>query len=106
MKLEDGSQHKNLRIWSLANGEQVASFSQKAQEGWDVQYTTSESHALRLVGPDVQVYNPKDWAAGIVEKLKVEGCSSFSLSPGANPSIAVFVPEKKVRNFQSDSTYM
>jgi translation initiation factor 2A len=86
-----------MRIWSLTTGEEVASFTQKAQEGWDVQYTASESHALRLSGTDIQVYNPSDWAAGIVEKLKVEGCSSFSLSPGANPSVAVFVPEKKVR---------
>jgi translation initiation factor 2A len=49
------------------------------------------------VGPDIQVYTPSDWSAGIVEKLKVEGCTLLSLSPGANPSLAVFVPEKKVR---------
>lgn len=33
-KLEDGAQHKNLRIWSLSTGDEVASFTQKSQEGW------------------------------------------------------------------------
>lgn len=31
-----------------------------------------------------------------MDKLKVEGASSVSLSPGLNPSVAVFVAEKKV----------
>lgn len=96
MKLEDGSQHKNLRIFSVSTGEQLTSFSQKSQEGWDVQYTISESHAVRLVSQEVQVYSPSDWSAGIVSKLKVEGSTSVSLSPGLNPSLAVFVAEKKV----------
>jgi translation initiation factor 2A len=95
-KLEDGSQHKNLRVFSIETGEQVASFSQKSQEGWDLQYTPTETHALRLVGPDIQVYHPADWAKGIADKLHVEGMTNFSLSPGANPSVAVFVAEKKV----------
>jgi translation initiation factor 2A len=34
VKLEDGAQHKNLRVWSVATGEEVTSFTQKAQEGW------------------------------------------------------------------------
>lgn len=32
---------------------------------------------------------------GIWKKLRVEGLTSFSLSPGTNPSIAVFLPERK-----------
>lgn len=95
VKLEDGSQHKNLRVWSVATGEEVVAFTQKAQEGWDLQYTDSESHAVRTVGPDVQVFNPSDWNAGVVDKLKVEGLASVSLSPGKNPSLAVFIGERK-----------
>ena len=68
--------------------------SQKAQEGWDLQYTISESHAVRMVGQEVQVFRPADWAKGVTDKLKVEGASSVTLSPGLNPSLAVFVPEK------------
>lgn len=56
----------------------------------------SESHAIRLVTQEIQVYRPADWGKGIVDKLRVEGASMVSLSPGLNPSIAVFVAEKKV----------
>ncbi|KZT37220.1 translation initiation factor eIF-2A [Sistotremastrum suecicum HHB10207 ss-3] len=94
-KLEEGQQHKNHRVFSLATGSQLTSFTQKSQDSWDLQYTSSESHAIRLVGPEIQVFEPADWEKGIVDKLRVEGCSSVTLSPGLNPSLAVFVGEKK-----------
>ena len=97
VKLEDGAQHKNHRVFSVSTGEELIAFSQKAQEGWDLQYTISESHAIRLVGPDIQVYRPAEWSNGIIDKFKVEGAASVVLSPGLNPSVAVFVAEKKVR---------
>lgn len=95
VKLGDGTQHKNLRVFSISTGQELISFSQKYQDAWDVQYTISESHAIRLVGSEIHVFNPSDWGKGIVDRLKVEGASSVTLSPGLNPSIAVFVPEKK-----------
>ncbi|KAF8309745.1 translation initiation factor eIF-2A [Clavulina sp. PMI_390] len=98
VKLEDGAQHKNLRVWKVATGEEVTSFTQKNQDEdkkWDLQYTSNESHAVRTAGPDIQVFSPSDWAKGVVDKLKVEGLTSISLSPGRNPTIAVFVGEKK-----------
>ncbi|KAG6849912.1 hypothetical protein H0H93_003780 [Arthromyces matolae] len=95
VKLEDGAQHKNLRIFSASTGEELTSFSQKSQNDWDVQYTISESHAVRLVSGEIQVYRPAEWSKGIVDKLKVEGAAMVSLSPGLNPSIAIFVAEKK-----------
>ncbi|KAF8209299.1 eukaryotic translation initiation factor eIF2A-domain-containing protein [Mycena galopus ATCC 62051] len=95
VKLEDGSQHKNLRVFSSSTGEELIAFTQKGQDGWDLQYTISESHAIRLVGPEIQVFRPSEWSKGVVDKLKVEGATSVSLSPGLNPSVAVFVAEKK-----------
>jgi translation initiation factor 2A len=53
VKLEDGTQHKNLRVFSSSTAEELISFSQKAQEGWDLQYTISESHAIRLVASEI-----------------------------------------------------
>ncbi|CAE6434537.1 unnamed protein product [Rhizoctonia solani] len=95
-KLEEGAQHKNLRIWSVADGAELTSFTQKAQEGWTLQFTTNESHALRVVGQDVQVFSPAEWEKGVVDKLRVEGVTSVSISPAAqNPSLAVFIGEKK-----------
>ena len=96
VKLEDGAQHKNHRVFSVSTGEELIAFSQKSQEGWDLQYTISESHAIRLVGADIQVYRPAEWSKGIADKLKVEGATSVVLSLGLNPSVAVFVAEKKV----------
>jgi translation initiation factor 2A len=95
IKIEDGAQHKNLRIFSVSTGEELISFSQKYQDSWDVQYTISESHAIRLVGSEIHVFNPAEWGKGIVDRLKVEGASTVTLSPGLNPSVAIFVPEKK-----------
>lgn len=94
-KSEAGEQHKNHRIFSASTGEQLLALSQKAQEGWDVQYTITESHAIRLVGQEVQIFNPVDWSAGVIDKIRVEGASQAVLSPGLNPSLAVFIPEKK-----------
>jgi uncharacterized protein with WD repeat len=104
VKLEDGVQHKNLRVFSVSTGEELISFSQKSQESWDLQYTISESHAIRLVSSDIQVFRPAEWSKGIVDKLKVEGATSVSLSPGLNPSVAVFVAEKKVGRFHDAAT--
>ncbi|KAK2460701.1 hypothetical protein APHAL10511_007171 [Amanita phalloides] len=95
VKSEDGAQYKNLRVFSVSTGEELISFSQKSQEGWNLQYTISESHAIRLVGSEIQVYRPADWSHGIIDKLKIEGATSISLSPGLNPSVAVFAAERK-----------
>ncbi|KZV79314.1 translation initiation factor eIF-2A [Exidia glandulosa HHB12029] len=92
-KLEDGAQHKNLRIWSVATGQQVTGFTSKGTESWDVQYTANESHAVRAVSGDVQAFSPaNDWQ--LFGKARVENCTSVSVSPGKNPSVAVFVAEK------------
>ena len=103
VKLEDGAQHKNLRVFSVSTGEELIAFTQKSQEGWDLQYTISESHAIRLVSQDIQVFRPAEWSAGVVDRLKVEGAASVTLSLGLNPSVAVFVPEKKVRVLHLDT---
>lgn len=95
VKLEDGAQHKNLRVFSVSTGEELIAFSQKSQENWDIQYTVSESHAVRLVAQEIQVFRPAEWSKGIIDKLRVENAAMLSVSPGLNPSIAVFVAEKK-----------
>lgn len=43
----------------------------------------------------MQVFDPLDWSRGVIDKLRVEGCTSVSLSPGLNPHVAVFIAEKK-----------
>ncbi|KAI9621483.1 hypothetical protein KEM48_007718 [Puccinia striiformis f. sp. tritici PST-130] len=71
--VEEGAQHKNLRLWDITTGEEVASFSQKSQEGWMLQFTEDESRVLRLVSGEVQVFDPTSFGSGVVSKLKLEG---------------------------------
>lgn len=80
----------------MSTGDELASFTQKTAEAWDLQFTISESHAIRVVSQEIQVFSPADWSQGVVDKLKVEGVKSVALSPGLNPSLAVFVAEKSV----------
>ncbi|KAH0830244.1 hypothetical protein J3R83DRAFT_1604 [Lanmaoa asiatica] len=60
LKLEDGAQHKNLRTFSVSTGRGLIAFTQKSQKNWDLQYTISISHAVRLVSQEVQVFRPAD----------------------------------------------
>ncbi|KAG1719591.1 uncharacterized protein EDB91DRAFT_1288264 [Suillus paluster] len=78
VKLE-GAQHKNLCVFYASTGEELISFTQKSQENWDLQYTISESHAIRLVAQEIQVYRPAEWGKGIADRLRVEGASMVSL---------------------------
>lgn len=61
-----------------------------------LQYSEDESRAVRLVSNELHVFNTADFSAGILEKLRVEGVTSCSLSPGRYPSVALFIAEKKV----------
>ena len=109
----------------MRSGQAIAGFSQKSIENWLVlvamgsaprgmltanpgtrrhlQYTSDESRAIRCVTNEVHVYNPRDWSAGIVDKVRLEGVTSVSLSPGQNPNVAMFVAEKKVRSSSSSA---
>ncbi|BGP36325.1 hypothetical protein JCM10449v2_000224 [Rhodotorula kratochvilovae] len=87
--------HRNLRVWDVATGQELASFSQKAQDGWAIQYTSDETKAVRSVTNEVHVYNTASWEAGIADKVRLEGVTSVSVSPGPNPNLALFVAEKK-----------
>lgn len=91
-----------MQIWSTPAFEteseevqEVVSFTQKLQEGWKLQFTEDESCALRGIQNEVHILDPaKNFS--LTDKLRIENIANFSLSPGKNPSVAVFVPEKKV----------
>lgn len=62
-----------------------------------LQYTEDESKVVRIVTNEVHVLDPKNFGNGIAEKLRLEGVTSFSISPGTtNACVALFVAEKKV----------
>lgn len=55
--------------------------------------TSTRAQASRTVPPP-KILLILIWP-GVSKKLRVEGLAAFSLSPGSNPSIAVFIPERK-----------
>lgn len=64
---------------------------------------------LRHAGPEIQIFVPSNWAEGPTAKIRIEGLTTAILSPGANPSVASFVPEKsgtpgsiKIHNLQGE----
>ena len=104
-KDENGDAVKNLKVWLVvdekANAEgvekeTVGRFVQKSQTGWNLQYTFDEKFCARVVTNEVQIYESHDLTK-VWNKLRVEGVADFAVSPGKNHSIAVFIPERKVR---------
>ncbi|KOS17508.1 Eukaryotic translation initiation factor 2A [Escovopsis weberi] len=100
-KDEAGDATKNLKVWrtveeGVAAAEKMAvgQFVQKQQGGWNLQYTDDEKYCARLVTNEVQFFESHDLVT-VWNKLRVEGAASFSLAPGQNHAVAVFVPERK-----------
>lgn len=101
-KDEAGDAVKNLKVWRTIDdnagehGERavVGKFVQKAQTGWNLQYTSDEEYCARRVTNEVQVYESKDLGT-VWNKLRAEGVADFALSPGKTHSLAVFIPELK-----------
>lgn len=85
-----------MKIWKIETAQEIASFTVKSQEDWDVDYTVDESLCARLNNDEIQVFDPSNFKKGVVSKLKVEGMTNISVSPGQNPYVAAFIAEKKV----------
>lgn len=104
-KDDNGDAIKNLKVWRVIEGgpdggedehNVVGRFVQKSQTGWNLQYTYDEQYCARVVTNEVQFYQSADLGT-VWNKLRVEGVTDFAVSPGKNHSIAVFIPERKVR---------
>lgn len=98
----NGDAVKNLQVRRVVENQSgdehtvVGSFVQKSQSGWNLQYTSDESLCARTVTNEVQFYQ-SDNLSTVWNKLRMEGVSDFAISSGSTPSIAVFIPERKVR---------
>lgn len=104
MKDENGDATKNLKVWRTLDdnageaGERavVGQFVQRSQTGWNLQYTEDEKYCARVVTNQVQFYESSDLKT-VWNKLIAEGVTDFAVSPGEKHSVAIFVPERKVR---------
>ena len=96
---------KNLKVWRLdksgntetesSENDVVGRFIQKSQTGWNLQFTYDEQYFARLVSNEIQFYKCGDWGT-VWNKLHIDGIADFSVSPGKNHAITIFVPERKV----------
>ena len=107
-KDEAGDATKNLKVWRVEQAagdatlpsevEPVGQFVQKQIEGWNLWYTSDEKYCARQVTNEVQFYLSDDLKT-VSNKLHVEGVRQFALAPGPLKSVAVYVPQIKVRGF-------
>lgn len=104
-KDENGDAVKNLKVWRVVEEDTdpgqdehnvVGRFVQKSQTGWNLQYTYDERYCARIVTNEVHFYQSGDFTT-VWNKLRIEGVTDFAVSPGKHHSIAVFIPERKVR---------
>jgi translation initiation factor 2A len=109
-KDDGGNAVKNLKVWRTVEGavdgaekQVVGRFVQKSQTGWNLQYTSDERYCARVVTNEVQFYESSDLAT-VWNRLRAEGVVDFAISPGNNHSVAVFIPERKVRTVIFNST--
>ncbi|VEU21384.1 DEKNAAC102696 [Brettanomyces naardenensis] len=100
-KLDDdsGNWKDNVEIYRLdlagRKYEVVQTYLNKMQSGWKPQFTADESIFCRLVNPSqISFYSQEDTKKSLYSlNLKDAGkIQTFELSPGKNPSVAVFIP--------------
>lgn len=96
IKQENGNFHNNVKIFETKTATIVGEYSCKDQSGWKPDFTSDEKVIARLFKNEVKFYQVnktinfnKNWSS-----LKLEHISNFKLSPGQNPKIATFIPEK------------
>lgn len=87
--------HRNVKVWKLATGEVVCSFPHKNPDTWKLQWTEDESVFGRMAGVNQAHFYASSDFSKVGGKLSLEGMTEFSISPGKNPSVAAFTPEKK-----------
>ncbi|KAJ2159847.1 hypothetical protein GGF46_002738 [Coemansia sp. RSA 552] len=84
---------RNLCVWDAASGDLKGSFTQQSFSPTALQWTDDEKYCAKLFQGEVRFYAPEALARAALT-LKLDGVTSFSLSPGMSPSVAVFVPER------------
>ena len=88
---------KNLSVWAVASGEKVYACFQKSfnSASWPyLQFSKDDSIACRAVSNEVHFFRTDKFEEQAT-RLKVPQIALGKLSPGASPSVATFVPEKK-----------
>ncbi|KAH3660253.1 hypothetical protein OGAPHI_007458 [Ogataea philodendri] len=104
-KLSDdsGNWANNVTIWKLdlesSAGVPIQSYLNKSQSGWKAQFTSDETIFCRLINlHQIDFYKSQEAGQKPLYSINVKDIGqiqSFQMSPGKNPSIALFVPGSK-----------
>ncbi|KAL7750274.1 hypothetical protein RI367_004447 [Sorochytrium milnesiophthora] len=100
---ETNAPHRNMLVHHVDSKQVVASYTHKQQSTWQPQWTSTESHYARLMPSEVLLYAPSATATSEdgqsmhtpVQRLKLDNVATISMSPGAFPHLALFVPESR-----------
>lgn len=101
---ESGVWNKNVKIFHLRSGSLITEWSDKHQAGWKPQFTNNEKiFGKNVHNKEIDFFD----VSGKPEPINVNQPSykfklaepkatfqNFQVSPGLNPSIAIFIPEK------------
>jgi uncharacterized protein with WD repeat len=91
-----GRDHRNLRIWTCADGELVASFHQKGvtEDMWPfIQFDAEETQVFFSVKDAIVMYRTDGDMLKADRKVKLPGITQFRLGPSKRKHVAAFVPE-------------
>ncbi|CDK29078.1 unnamed protein product [Kuraishia capsulata CBS 1993] len=107
IKNEFGNWNDNVKIWRIPKEDPtdvklITEYSSKNQTGWSPQFTGEETLMTKVLnqseigfyklGADtIKLDKPVD-TLSVKEIGKIQ---SFNVSPGKNPSVAIFIPEQK-----------
>ncbi|KAJ2448877.1 hypothetical protein EV183_005202 [Coemansia sp. RSA 2336] len=83
----------NLGVWEARSGTRRGGFVHRQFDEDALQWTDDEQFCAKLFPGEVRFYAPTALEKP-AQSLQVDGVSSFSVSPGRAPSVAVFVPER------------
>lgn len=99
---ESGVWNKNVKIFNIANTKIIMEWSNKHQNGWKPQFTADEKFFAKgtFTNKEIEFFDISN--ADNLEQVSQSSFKyktdtpyqSFKVSPGLNPSVAVFLPEK------------
>ncbi|XP_031264148.1 eukaryotic translation initiation factor 2A isoform X2 [Pistacia vera] len=91
-------QEKNLVLWKTDTGDAVYNLFHKhmTKDTWpSIRFSSDEAVACRVATNEIQFFDAKDFAKGILYRLRIPGVAAFELSKAPGTHVATFVPESK-----------
>jgi uncharacterized protein with WD repeat len=93
-------------VWRVADGVCVARFYCRTASQWAPQWTDDEARMAWRVTNEVHLYDGRDIAKGVQQRVRLEGATVLWTAPGPGPhKFAAFTPEKKVQCAQRPCTH-